>query len=97
MVNEAEDKPADGAKPLLEFPTDYPIRIVGRPSSEFRARVHAVVLRHAPDVEADRISERPSAQGNFVSISYVIRATSREQIVALANELKDLDDVMMLI
>ena len=38
MVEEA-DSP-------LKFPTDYPIKIVGRPSDEFRARVHAIMLRH---------------------------------------------------
>ncbi len=82
---------------LLEFPTDYPIKIVGRPSDEFRARVHAVVLRHAPTLDPDRVTERLSENGNFLSISYVIVAESREQVVALATDLKAVDGVLMLI
>ena len=84
-------------KPLLEFPTDYPIKIIGRPSDEFRARVHAVVLRHAPGLEAERVSERLSGNGNFLSISYTLLAESREQVEALTAELKACEGVMMLI
>ena len=53
----------------LEFPTDYPLKVLGRPDNEFRARVHAIVLRHAPAPGPERVSERLSAKGNFLSIS----------------------------
>jgi putative lipoic acid-binding regulatory protein len=82
---------------LLEFPTDYPIKVVGRPSDEFRARVHAVMLRHSPTLDVDRVTERLSENGNFVSISYVIRAESREQVVAIVTELKSSEGVLMII
>lgn len=85
------------SKSVLEFPTDYPIKIIGRPSDEFRARVHAVVLRHAPALEAERVSERLSGNGNFLSISYLLLAESREQIEALTAELRVCDGVMMLL
>ena len=83
--------------PLLEFPTDYPIKVIGRPSDEFRARVHAIVLRHAPLIEPERVTERLSENGNFLSISYLIRAESREQIEALATDLKSCEGVLTLI
>lgn len=82
---------------LLQFPTDYPIKVLGRPSPEFRARVHGIMLRHAPDLDVARIGERLSANGNFLSISYVIRATSREQVTALAGELQRCELVLMVI
>ncbi len=85
------------SKSVLEFPTDYPIKIIGRPSDEFRARVHAVVLRHAPGLEAERVSERLSGNGNFLSISYLLLAESREQVEALTAELRVCDGVMMLL
>ena len=83
--------------PLLEFPTDYPIKVIGRPSDEFRARVHAIVVRHSPLIEPERVTERLSENGNFLSISYNIRAESREQVVALTSDLKTCDGVLMLI
>ena len=82
---------------LLRFPTDYPIKVVGRPSPEFRARIHAVVIKHVPNVETDRISERLSENGNFLSISYMIRAESREQVTALATDLSASEGVLMVI
>jgi uncharacterized protein len=81
----------------LQFPTDYPIKIVGRPSDEFRARVHAVMLRHAPNLDPDRVSERLSENGNFLSISYTIVAESREQVIALATDLKACEGVLMIL
>ena len=91
MVDETE------TASLLQFPTDYPIKVVGRPSDEFRARVHAVMLRHAPTLDPDQVTERLSENGNFLSISYMIRAESREQIVALVTELKAAEGVLMII
>lgn len=82
---------------LLKFPTDYPIKVVGRPSAEFRARIHALVLKHVPNVETDRITERLSENGNFLSISYTIVAESREQVVALARDLAAAEGVLMVI
>jgi putative lipoic acid-binding regulatory protein len=82
---------------VLEFPTEYPIKIIGRPSDEFRARIHAVVLRYAPGLESERVSERLSGNGNFLSISYQLLAESREQIEALIEELQACDGVMMLL
>ena len=81
----------------LEFPGDYPVKVLGRPSSEWRARVHAIVLRHAPDTGAERVSERLSANGNFLAVSYRLNARSREQIEALVAELKACDGVLMLL
>jgi uncharacterized protein len=87
----------DEAEPLLKFPTDYPIKVVGRPSDEFRARVHAIMLRHAPTLDPDRVTERLSENGNFLSISYTIVAESRDQIIALATDLKSCEGVLMII
>lgn len=81
----------------LTFPTDYPVKILGRPGEEFRRRVHEIVLRHAPGHEPGRVSERLSANGNFLSISYLLTAHSREQIEALVAELKACDGVLMLL
>jgi hypothetical protein len=82
---------------LLVFPVNYPIKVVGRPSDEFRARVHAIVLRHVPSLEPDRITERLSENGNFLSISYPLRADSRVQIEALVADLKACEGVLIIL
>ncbi len=82
---------------LLVFPADYPIKVVGRPSDEFRARVHATVLRHVPSLDTDLITERLSENGNFLSISYPLRVDSREQVEALVADLKACDGVLVIL
>jgi putative lipoic acid-binding regulatory protein len=81
----------------LEFPTDYPVKVLGRPQPGFRERVHAILLRHAPAVGPEQVSERRSAKGNFLSSSYQLRAESRAQIEALVSELRGCEGVLMLI
>jgi uncharacterized protein len=97
VVDEA--KPAGDAanQELLVFPTPYPIKVVGRRSELSRADVDAVVRTHAPDLSDDQISERESTQQHFIAITYTINATSKEQIVAVANALGGIKGVMMLI
>ena len=82
---------------LLSFPTDYPIKVIGRPTAEFRARIHAVVLRHVPALEASHVTEHLSKNGNYLSISYAIRAESREQMTALAADLTSCEGVLLVI
>ena len=90
MVDEPQES-------LLTFPTEYPVKVLGRPTDEFRARVHAIMLKHAPDLDPDRMTERLSEKGNFLSISYVIVAQSREQVTALANDLTACDLALMVL
>jgi putative lipoic acid-binding regulatory protein len=94
----AAEGPQDPAPPaLLQFPTDYPIKVVGRTSTTLRARIDAIFSAHVPDLDPARISERLSANGNFQSISYTIRAISAAQVSALATDLKACPEVLIVI
>jgi uncharacterized protein len=81
----------------LQFPTDYPIKVVGRSHPGFRLHIDAIVQRHVPDLNPDIATERPSGNGNFVAISYTIVARSREQVIALVQDLSAAEGVMMVI
>jgi len=81
----------------LQFPCEYPIKVVARTVPELRGILDEVFARLAgPDALA-RVSERPSGQGNFVSVTYVIEAQSEAQISALFEELKLCESVMMVL
>ena len=94
----APDAPQEGAPvALLQFPTDYPIKVVGRTSDTLRARIDAIFSAHVPDLDPTLTSERLSGNGNFQSISYTIRAISAAQVSALATDLKACPDVLIVI
>ncbi|NTV09908.1 MAG: DUF493 domain-containing protein [Zoogloea sp.] len=72
---------------LLEFPCDFPLKIMGARVDGFAQAVLEVVLRHAPDFEAASMAMRPSSKGNYLSITCTVRATSKPQLDALYIEL----------
>ena len=72
---------------LLQFPCDFPIKVMGQRQDGFAQAVLEVVLRHAPDFDAAGMEMRPSAKGNYMSLTCTIRAVSRAQLDALYGEL----------
>ncbi len=83
--------PDDGAAPprteLLQFPTDFPVKIMGLKADGFVEAITQVVRRHAPDFDASTLELRPSRQGTYLGLTATIRATSRPQLDALYLEL----------
>ncbi len=71
----------------LKFPTEFPIKIMGRTRDGFAQAVVAVVQKHAPDFDASTLEMRASAAGNYLSVTATINATSREQLDNLYRDL----------
>jgi putative lipoic acid-binding regulatory protein len=78
-----------GGGELLQFPCEFPIKVMGRDSESCRSLTLAIVETHAGPLESRRISERPSAKGNFIALTYTIEAQSRQQLDAIYQELTD--------
>jgi putative lipoic acid-binding regulatory protein len=77
---------AGDASPL-QFPTDFPIKIMGRRVDGFADAIAEVVRRHAPGFDPATLQMRPSREGTWLGLTATIRATSREQLDALYREL----------
>lgn len=67
-------------KTLLEFPCDFPVKIMGARVDEFAQVIVALVLEHAPDFDPSSVEMRPSSKGNYLSLTCTIRATSQMQL-----------------
>ncbi len=72
---------------LIEYPSDFPIKIMGVMQEHFAQTMVAVVQRHDPDFHAGKMEMRPSSKGNYLSLTVTVRATSREQLDNLYREL----------
>ena len=81
----------------LAFPCDFPIKVMGRKQPRFVQAVTGIVRKHAPDFDAATVEMRPSRQGKYLSVTCTVRATSREQLDALYQELCDHPDVVMVL
>jgi putative lipoic acid-binding regulatory protein len=72
---------------LLEFPCDFPIKVMGVARDDFAQAVVAVVRAHAPDFDAASAEMRASGKGNYLSVTCTVHATSREQLDNLYRDL----------
>ena len=74
-------------KSLIDYPCDFPIKIMGAMQERFAETMVEVVSLHDPDFHAGKMDMRPSAKGNYLSLTVTVRATSREQLDNLYREL----------
>lgn len=82
---------------LLQFPCDFPIKIMGAGGSDFRPLVVDLVRRHAPDLDETRITLRDSRAGRYQAVTVVVRALNRGQLDAIYQELSGHPQVMMVL
>jgi len=85
------------ADTLIEYPCDFPIKIMGKTAPGFAQIVVGVVQRHAPDFDAASVEMRASKQSKYLSLTCTVRATSREQLDQLYQELCDHPQVVMVL
>jgi len=71
---------AEQGESLLTFPTAFPIKVMGRRVDNFAQAIVEVVREHAPDFDAATLELRASREGNYLSVTATINATSREQL-----------------
>lgn len=79
----------------LTFPCEFPIKMMGRDTPEFRVTARALVEKHIGDVSADRVQAATSRNGRFVSVTVTITATSQQQLDAIYRDVTSHDDVLM--
>lgn len=72
---------------LIEFPCDFPLKIMGAAVDGFTQAVVIVVCHHAPDFDPATMEARPSRAGNYLSLTCTVRATSQEQLDSLYRDL----------
>ena len=69
--------PADS---LIEYPCDFPIKIMGAMQDAFAQTMVDVFSSYDAEFHAGKLEMRPSTKGNYLSLTVTVRATSREQL-----------------
>ena len=80
---------------LLEFPVDFPIKMMGRDTPEFRETVRELVEKHTGPLADDAIQSSLSRNGRFVSVTITVTAQSREQLDNIYREVTAHETVLM--
>jgi putative lipoic acid-binding regulatory protein len=88
---------APESESLIEYPCDFPIKVLGRTQAGFAQAVLGVVQTYAPDFDGATMQMKTSRQGKYLSVTCVIRATSRAQLDDLYRALCDHPMVVMVL
>jgi len=83
--------------PKIEFPLDYPIKVIGDNHDQFRAMVIEVVKQFDPKFTGDNLVPVPSKKGTFVSLRFSIWATGKDQLSSMHQALLKVQGVKMVL
>ena len=87
----------DQNPPKIEFPCHYPIKVLGDAREDFIDRVFEIMQSHAPEIDRNAVTTRPSRNGTFVSVQIVILATGVDQLQNIHQSLLRYEAVKMVI
>jgi putative lipoic acid-binding regulatory protein len=86
---------SDNEETLLEFPCDFPIKVMGKAEPGFEAMVVELVSRHTDELLETAINSRFSKGGKWVSVTINLRAESKAQLDAIYLDLSAHEKVVM--
>ncbi|MFA5678096.1 MAG: DUF493 domain-containing protein [Pseudomonas sp.] len=85
------------AAPKIEFPCQYPIKVICNAGDTVVEQVLTVVRRHDPALDASKMVVQDSKNGRFQSLRLIMHATSEEQLKQLHTDLKSTGQVHMVL
>ncbi|WP_338846960.1 DUF493 domain-containing protein [Massilia sp. W12] len=68
---------------LIEFPCDFPLKVMGPNRPEFVTDILQRVQQHDPQFTQDKIAIRLSSKGTYQSLTLTVHATDRAQLDAI--------------
>jgi putative lipoic acid-binding regulatory protein len=80
---------------LLEFPCQFPVKAMGRTDLELDLLVIAILRRHVDNINENAVTTRPSKDGNYIAVTVVIEASSKQQLDAIYQDLTDHPHILM--
>ncbi|MFN2348020.1 MAG: YbeD family protein [Thioalkalivibrio sp.] len=82
---------------LMEFPCDFPLKVMGASVPEFSEQVARIVERHVPATPQSAFSQRLSRGGRYLAITVRVQVHSQAQLDALYRELTACELVTMVL
>ncbi len=65
---------------LIEYPSDFPIKVMGAHVDGFAEAIAIVAQGFDPGFDPATMEKRPSKGGNYLGLTITVRVTSREQL-----------------
>ncbi|TAL65151.1 MAG: DUF493 domain-containing protein [Legionella sp.] len=82
---------------LIEFPCDFPIKIIGVNSPLFIEQIKAIATKHFPTITDKSISQQPSKNSNFISLRVTVHAKNQAMLDDFYREVSKHPEVKMVL
>lgn len=70
----------DVTETLIEFPCDFPIKVMGETHADFSTEVIKTIQTLMPSFDASNIEIRGSSGGKYISLTCTVYVTSKPQL-----------------
>lgn len=82
---------------LIEFPCNFPIKIIGVNTSEFLNEITSIIFNHFPDLDSSALTHKSSQQSNYLAITVTVIAKNQSMLDAFYIEINQHPDVKMVL
>jgi hypothetical protein len=86
-----------GSDTLLEFPCQFPIKVMGLAGPDFDTVVVEIVRRHVTDLDDSAVRVKPSREGKYIALTITFEAQSKTQLDGLYMELSAHERILMVL
>ena len=80
---------------LIDYPCEFPIKIMGKNEEEFTESILMIVNRHISNFDDKSVEARESKENKYLSLTCTVHVISQSQLDALYQELCDHPMVLM--
>ena len=85
------------SRPRIEFPCDYPIKVIAEAEAGLLEEVLSITRRHDPSIALDKVKQRTSRYGKYHSITILLWCTGEGQLKRLFDDLKKCEAVRLVL
>jgi uncharacterized protein len=65
---------------LIEFPCDFPIKVMGETHADFTAEIVKTIQQKLPTFDASQVEMRGSSGGKYISLTCTVHVISKPQL-----------------
>ncbi|KTD35650.1 hypothetical protein Lmor_1097 [Legionella moravica] len=84
-------------KSIIEFPCDFPVKIIGINSDVFLEEIRIIVNQHFPDFNHDNLTHKLSEKSSYLAITVTVCAINQEMLDSFYQDLTKHPDVKMVL
>ncbi len=84
-------------KTLIEFPCHFPIKIIGKNTTDFAREIDEIIRKHFPDILEEVIKNQESQRGSYLSITVTVYVHNQLTLDGLYQELTQHPDIKMVL